>query len=247
MTKNNELRLGDCKVYCILRGTDKQLPSKKKDAERKVQLVALRRIFPFVIRQEIQNSDSFKLSFLNQFFNGDNYSFKRRQDRKVGIQWKDYSVQLLPMLLALKRIDLEKSISDLVHALILEVEHSNNNRCSIELNWKWLIEFVENYRIQSFTERIGQSDINLMDLIDKFYDEVKMTHLHPASYYLLFEWFGEATVDIGYNAFDLYNQSRDSKMAWEKAIKNHMVIYNLDDSLFNYIFNERICKLLEFY
>nr|WP_321406098.1 hypothetical protein [uncultured Carboxylicivirga sp.] len=246
MTKNSELLLSDCKVYCILRGNENQLPSKKKDAERKVQLTRIRQIFPFVFKQEIRNSDSFKLSFSHQFFSGDNYSFKRKQDEKVGIQWIDFSVQLLPMLLALKRIDLEKSVSDLVNGLILEVEHSNKNRCSIELNWKWLNEFVENYRIQSFTERIGQPEMDMMDLIDKFYDEIKMTHIHPVSYRQLFEWFGEATVEIGYNAFDLYNQSRDREMAWKKAINNHLTIYNIDDNLFNYIIDKKIYKLLKY-
>jgi hypothetical protein len=62
----------------------------------------------------------------------------------------------------------------------------------------------------------------------------------------LFNWFGEATIEIGYRAFDLYAVNRNPENAWITAIIEHLETYHLSKALVQDILKGQLYPLLEF-
>lgn len=62
----------------------------------------------------------------------------------------------------------------------------------------------------------------LIDFIDRIYDQYKFTQINPQCFHVIFRCFGSNTIGIANSAFDYYTDFRDSNSAWEKSISNFL-------------------------
>ena len=230
------------KIFILLRKEDEQLPSKNEDAIRRRLLKNIMDAFPYIIQKEKRISNDFKLSKWDSLFKGSDYSFRKGENDIV--QWDDYALNISTMFLAMIRIQPSNTFTELLDTFY--VGREKEPAYEYTLNWNRLIDYLEEANLPSFYTLVDQPMMNFVDLVDKFYDEIKITHLHPVAYQQLFYWFGEATVGIGYNAFDDFNRHRNSKMAWTSAIEEHLRTYGLKEEMHNVFLNDTLYPLLQF-
>jgi len=230
------------RIFILLRKEDEKMLSKNEDVRRRELLKKIKNVFPYIVQKEKRVSNDFKLSKWDSLLKGSDYSFRKGKDSNV--QWDDYSLNLVSFFLAMIRIQLSYTFSELLNEFCTERGPDSVNKYA--LNWSRLIDYLEEADFSGFYDRIHQPEMNLVDLIDRFYDEIKITHLHPSSYQQLFYWFGEATVEIGYQAFDEFNRNRNSKIAWVSAIEEHLRAYGLEEEMYNLFLNDTLHPLLQF-
>ncbi|MBS2098195.1 hypothetical protein [Carboxylicivirga linearis] len=242
MNETEIRELIESRIFILLRKDDEQLPSKNEDAIRRRLLKKIIDAFPYIIQKEKRVSNDFKLSKWNSLLKGGDYSFRKGIEGNV--QWEDYSLNIVSLFLAMIRIQPSISFTELLNIFCTEKEQESSNEYG--LNWNKLIDYLEEANLPTFYTLVDQPMLNIIDLVDKFYDEIKITHIHPVAYQQLFYWFGEATVGIGYNAFDEFNRNRNSKTAWASAIEEHLKIYGLNEEIFNVFLNNTLYPLLQF-
>lgn len=80
----------------------------------------------------------------------------------------------------------------------------------------------------------------LIDFIDRIYDQYKFTQITSQCFQSVFRCFGQNTIGIGNAAFDYYTISRDFNSAWEKSIGHFL--YN--DLHFSRDFASKITQCL---
>nr|WP_319401093.1 hypothetical protein [uncultured Carboxylicivirga sp.] len=240
---NEILKWCDTRSYLIVRCDDEYIPSTKIDEKRRGQLVKLKEVFPYLLHEEKRENRTLNLSVFRRLITNSNYSFAKSKEGTT--VWIDYWIEILPLLLALMRKQPEVSFQKLMDEII-EKRDIDVNSCEYAINFHRLSSYIQIYEWGSFEDLVHRKANDLLELIDYFYDEIKMTHLHPKSYQALFHLFGEATIDIGYAAFDLYNQTRNSETAWQEAIKTHLCTYHIDELLKETIWTMKVAPILEF-
>ncbi len=241
----------DLKVYFILKCCDDQLPTKREDESRKKQMYSFRRAFPYLCEFDKRKLLTIKLSVFDRLKLGKNYSFQNSEAE--GVEWYDIKVDVLPLLLTLIRLQPDTSLEEVMQLYVSEVDNGNllpmDDSC-VAIHWDKIFKLIEDKSIEDFMSQFGRQnvhgDITYIDLVDNFYDEIKLTGLSSRSYHQLFKCFGESTVEIGYNSYDVFNECRNGENAWKSAIKDHMKIYQMDNSLNEYILNEMVFPKLNF-
>ncbi len=160
----------------------------------------LHKVKRFMPNQTISWIDALKNTKAYPFSNGD------QPETRKGVVWTDYRFFYWPLLLALLRLHPDKTYKDVVSALITDNRH--------DLNWERLLQLLPQ---KNTAKRLIQTDE-----LDRWYDEISITHLKPDAYHVLYSWFGDEVREIGYNAFDFFMKERDRKEAWHKALKKQM-------------------------
>lgn len=239
-------------VFLILNCFDEQLPNKQEDTMRRMNAEIIIKALPYLLVQERRIRFDIKLSFIQRFMYGSQYSFQKVKDGE-GVEWIDYKINLMALLFSLCRIESSLAFNEVIekYCRILPDDErtiQEPNECRVHLNWQ---KVIDQYNAEGKSDfyrlvNVPNHTMSLVDLFDKSYDEIKLTYLHSASYHRLFNWFGEATIEIGYRAFDLYTVNRNSESAWITAIKEHLETYRLSEELYQNILKEQIYPILKF-
>lgn len=232
-------------TFVVLRQSDNVLPNYAEDCSRRKILETLRFKYQYLCHDVSGSSKYKKISRMTQFIHGRKYSFVKVKDH---VEWDDVKVYLAPLELALKReigVDFKSLSRYLSH-----VKTESENNFEVDVNWEALIRLQFVSRQSNFQKFFNidktLSSIELSSLIDKCYDEIKMTLIAAVAYQKLFAWFGEALVEIGYKAFDFYTENRDGSRSWQQALKWHIKTYNLEESVEEELLNTHLYPILKF-
>jgi len=132
------------------------------------------------------------------------------------------------------------------------IEQHMSEEYSIEQG-DYLLNAVNNLQNSTFSQWMAttfgrqlHSLEELTDIIDHCYDEIKETRIAARCYHEIFRWFGEATQQIGYTAYENFARDRNGAKAWGQAIKQHLDELGLPESVADAIFFNHINQILKF-
>ncbi|MCU4174489.1 hypothetical protein [Carboxylicivirga sp. N1Y90] len=229
--------------YMIVFLSDKELPGTKEDQLRCKNMERLQVLYPYLCHILSRTSNIMRISRFKAFWKNDTYSFTNAQD---GVTWTDVKVYIAPLLLALMRDELFKDVVAGLDQNLYKQSESNE----FEMDWKVFFECLPEGHKSSFQNKLNVhqrlSSIQINELIDKSYDEIKITLLNPQTYQHLFAWFGEALLEIGYKAFDFFMEKRDGEQAWKKALQWQIKSYKLSTKLEQELLDKHLYPLLKF-
>ncbi|MBR8535051.1 hypothetical protein KDU71_05735 [Carboxylicivirga sediminis] len=186
---------------------------------------------PHLLIPEKRNKANSSLPMLTQLFSNNDYPFKNGQQlhTKGSIVWTDYAIYFWQLTLYLLKTHSNISFVDL-----LKTCFSND---SYQPDWQAIAPLI--------ATNGTQSPIVETDELDRWYDEISLTHLSPHSYHQLYQWFGIDLKEIGYQAFDYFMIHRDGSNAWQKAIQHYLRnINNLPNKTASAIFDDYLKALL---
>lgn len=237
--------LSQCYTFIILKHSDKDFPILKEDRGRRTVLQKLMHNHQYLCHREKRVCINEKISKFTRFLRGKEYSFL---NVRSAVEWWDVKVYLAPLELAIRREigDEFKSMNQFVSSRKVKAA----NVLEIDVNWEAVLEllsrgFKSKFHTYSKLDE-SNSRIKFDELIDKYYDEIKMTMIRANSYRLLFGWFGEVLIEIGYKAFDIFMRNRDGEQAWKDALSWHVKDYNFGLSLEEELLNQHLYPLLKF-
>ncbi len=173
------------------------------------------------------------LPILTNLFSKKDYPFKNGQqvETKGCIVWNDYAINTLQLLLFILQICPEKSYEQIVSDYFDEAQSNQP---------KW-----DNI-VAKLSEKAPDVTPVELDELDRWYDEVSITHLSPQSYHQLYRWFGPEVRNIGYQAFDYFMSERDGIKAWQQAIEQHLHnLVNLPKEQAQALFESHLKHLLK--
>ncbi len=233
-------------AFVLFRTTDKKIPGRTKDMQRRSLLKQFKTFFPYLCQREKRIMQDQHISFVKKSLAGNNYSFSNTES---GISWMDFKVFIGPLILTLMREQKEVSFSEIRNRFFIG-ENQDNGNVEIEVNWEEVLDFIEERNGSQFQKHFKNEtpipDIKLIEVMDKCYDEIKITLIKPDSYHRLFRWFGEDTIEIGYKAFDAFTECRDGEKAWRIALKSHLDSYNLEIKFEEELLNAQLYPILKF-
>ncbi|MCT4647659.1 MAG: hypothetical protein N4A74_21910 [Carboxylicivirga sp.] len=176
-----------------------QMPNNKA-ANASQDLVRLINTYaPHLLIKEKRILPNTSIPIIQRITSAQDYPFKNGQQTqtKGSVVWTDYSIYYWPLQLYLWFIGSNLSLL-----------------ADEEPEWHEVSEIIRNKG--SKQKRVET------DELDRWYDEISITHLHPAHYHELYRWFGEGLKEIGYQAFDFFMESRVGEAAWQKAIEKYL-------------------------
>lgn len=168
---------------------------------------------PHLLHLEKQIKHKQTLPLMTRLRKTKDYPFKNGQqpNTKGCIVWTDYAIYSWPLIIYLLKINPAISLDKVIDDCF---KHNNPS----EPQWDAILTL--------FSEQGSNTPIVETDELDRWYDEVSLTHLSPQSYHQLYKWFGADIKNIGYMAFDYYMQDRDGLKAWQQAIQQHLATMN---------------------
>ncbi|WP_430812660.1 MULTISPECIES: hypothetical protein [unclassified Carboxylicivirga] len=222
------------KHYLIWPKEEAQAPSPRSTQERINTVEHLRRKSPHLITEVKRSLPNRTLRWHQRILLSKDYPIKNGQQpqTKGCIVWTDYCIQTLPLLLYLCSIKPDTSFKTIQQSFFA-------NEDLTQPQWKQIIDYIQ---------KNGDNENALTtDALDGWYDEVNITKLRPASYHAFYRWFGTALKDVGYQAFDIFMERRDGRIAWQGAIDAHLATYTqLPAALMKIIVQEHLRPLLVF-
>lgn len=237
-------------IFLLFRDSDTELPGRREDRARRQLVDEMRQWFPYLCEQEKRIINNKTLGLIKLLFNTKDYSFYNSND---GLSLIDMKVYVGPLLLALQRETKTMPFSEIRSRFIADdtnVDCRLHESKGLSVNWNAIFSFMKEKQISCFQKQFAcDSSLHysrLIELIDKCYDEIKLTLISPEAYHDIFRFFGEATIEIGYKAFDIFSECRDGITAWRQALKIHLERYKLDHKFEDELLNTQLYPLLKF-
>jgi hypothetical protein len=188
---------------------------------------------PHLLQLEKRVKQNQTLPLFTKLLGAKDYPFRNGQQAttKGCIVWTDYAVFSWQLLLYLIR-----TCPTIAYEQILDFCFDKEQ--SYLPRWKTINQIVMAQEAEMLQVE--------MDELDRWYDEVNITHLSPQSYHQMYGWFGADIRDIGYLAFDYFMHERDGYKSWQLAIQHYLnAIENLPSEQANQLFNEHLKPLLQ--
>ncbi|MBK3518689.1 hypothetical protein [Carboxylicivirga marina] len=195
--------------YIIWPAGQKSLPNNSEVKQNTELVNTIKLKAPHLLKPIKRQLPKASISWTKSLFFGDDYPFKngKQVSTKGCIVWTDYQIKQWPLLLFILNNAVHQSFEEGIVKYFLDADLNS------EPNW-------DEIRI-IFKKCKPIRNINT-DELDRWYDEISTTHIHPESYHDLYHWFGLAVRDIGYFAFDIFMKKRNGSIAWGEAIKAHL-------------------------
>ncbi|MBS2209977.1 hypothetical protein KEM09_01080 [Carboxylicivirga mesophila] len=219
------------KYYIIWPLDQPTLPSGKAAAKQVDFVNLIRNKAPHLLIPEKRSLSNTSLSMVSLLISKKEYPFKNGQQAhtKGSVVWTDYAIYFWQLVLYLLKTHPAIGLEELLRTCFHADSHQPNQQS-----------------IETLMATYGtHSPIIETDELDRWYDEISLTHLSPQSYHQLYRWFGIELKAIGYQAFDHFMNQRDGIKAWQQAIQQYLSdIDNLPDDIASSIFDDYLQALL---
>lgn len=216
-------------IYCHI--SAQCLPSKALVKSRQLILDKLQTSAPWLLQKTKRFMPNQKINRLRSIKPDKAYPFRNglQPETKGGVVWTDYKLSYWPLLIALLKLNRDKTYAHIVGALTTDKGQG--------LNWDALRHLLH--------EITTPKSLRQTDELDRWYDEISATLILPASYHALYYRFGDEVQQIGYDAFDFFMEERNGTRAWQKALEKHLkAIPNLPVNMQADVMNTDLLNLL---
>ncbi|TRX72618.1 hypothetical protein [Carboxylicivirga sp. M1479] len=203
-----------------------------KQVEESMQLIEmLQQKAPHLVNKQKRFVPKQSITWTQRLLLPSTYPFKNGQQAqtKGGVVWTDYKVSFWPLMLFILKIDGGLAWEQVQQQFFYE---------ETELpNWQAISQHLQS------CENVSAID---MDELDRWYDEVSITHISPLAFHQLYEWFGMDLKEISYSAFDFFMEKRNGVDAWIKALQKHLSrLQTLTSTEREYLLSHYLIKLLK--